>query len=132
MTTTLPLSLPKRLPTVQTLTEARDLLVNEGWTQGVYFELLNDDDSSDDVVCGRCAMGALRQYDKEDHSHAVATMEVQDILLAAMRQVDNDHPDGEDYDFLSVIGWNDAVGRTKEQVIEAFNLAIEIAKSVEV
>lgn len=127
MTTTLPLSLPKRLPTVQTLTEARDLLVNEGWTQGIYFEVLDDSG-----VCRRCAMGALRQYDKEEQSHAVATMEVQDILLAAMRQVSNDHPDGPEYDFLSVIGWNDAVGRTKEQVIEAFNLAIEIAKSVEV
>lgn len=127
MTTTLPLSLPKRLPTVQTLTEARDLLVNEGWTQGIYFEVLDDSG-----VCRRCAMGALRQYDKEDHSHAVATMDVQNILLQAMREVDNDHPDGDDYYFTSVIGWNDVDGRTKEQVIEAFNKAIELAKAREV
>lgn len=127
MTTSILKTSIKHLSTVETLTEARDLLVNEGWTQGVYFEVLDDSG-----VCHRCAMGALRQYDEQDHSHAVATMEVQDILLAAMRQVDNDHPDGEDYDFLSVIGWNDVDGRTKEQVIEAFNLAIEIAKSVEV
>lgn len=117
----------KRLTVVQALTEARDLLVSEGWTQGIYFEVLDDSG-----VCHRCAMGALRQYDKEDHPHAVATMEVQDILLAAMRQVSNDHPDGPEYDFLSVIGWNDAVGRTKEQVIEAFNKAIELAKAREV
>lgn len=127
MTTSILKTSIKHLSTVETLTEARDLLVNEGWTQGVYFEVLDDSG-----VCHRCAMGALRQYDKEDHSHAVATMDVQNILLQAMREVDNDHPDGPEYDFLSVIGWNDAVGRTKEQVIEAFNLAIEIAKSVEV
>lgn len=127
MTTSILKTSIKHLSTVETLKEARDLLVNEGWTQGIYIEVLDESG-----VCRRCAMGALRQYDKEDHSHAVATMEVQDILLAAMRQVSNDHPDGPEYDFLSVIGWNDAVGRTKEQVIEAFNLAIEIAKSVEV
>lgn len=117
----------KHLSTVKTLTEARDLLINEGWTQGIYFEVLDDSG-----VCHRCAMGALRQYDKEDHPHAVATMDVQNILLQAMREVSNDHPDGPEYDFLSVIEWNDAVGRTKEQVIEAFNKAIELAKAREV
>lgn len=123
MTTTI-----KRLTAVETLTEARDLLINEGWTQGIYFEVLDDSG-----VCHRCAMGALRQYDTDDESpHAIATMDVQNILLQAMRQVSNDHPDGPEYDFLSVIEWNDTVGRTKEQVIEAFNKAIELAKAREV
>lgn len=121
MTTTI-----KRLTAVETLTEARDLLINEGWTQGIYFEVLDDSG-----VCHRCAMGALRQYDKEDHPHVIATLEVRDILLAAMREVDNDAGDGV-LCFLSVIQWNDHPGRTKEQVIEAFNKAIELAKAREV
>lgn len=126
-----PLDTRKTLGAVEALTEARDLLVSEGWTQGVYVELLNDDDSDSDVVCARCALGALRQMDHRDHPHVVATMEIQDILLAAMRQVDNDAGDGV-LIFHSVIQWNDAPTRTKEQVLQAFNLAIEIAQSREV
>lgn len=125
-----PLDTRKTLGSVEALTEARDLLVKEGWVQGVYAKLLNDDDSDSDVVCARCALGALRQMDHRDHPHVVATLEMQDILLAAMRQVDND-AGGDALIFHSVIEWNDADGRTKEQVIEAFNLAIEIAQSRE-
>lgn len=126
-----PLDTRKTLGAVEALTEARDLLVSEGWTQGVYVELLNDDDSDSDVVCARCALGALRQMDASDHPHVVANLETQDILLAAMRQVDN-NAGGDALVFHSVIEWNDADGRTKEQVIEAFNKAIELAQSREV
>jgi hypothetical protein len=127
MTTTLPKSLPKRLPTVEALTEARDLLVKEGWVQGVYADQVD----YESLACRRCSLGALRQMDYRDHPHVVVTMEMQDILLAAMRQVDNDAGDGV-LIFHSVIQWNDAPTRTKEQVVEAFNLAIDIAKSREV
>lgn len=126
-----PLDTRKTLGAVEALTEARDLLVSEGWTQGVYVELLNDDDSDSDVVCARCALGALRQMDHRDHPHVVAPMEIQDILFEAMLQVDDDAGDSIER-FFSVIQWNDHPARTKEQVIEAFNRAIDIAKSREV
>lgn len=122
-----PLDTRKTLGAVEALTEARDLLVKEGWVQGVYADQVDDESNA----CRRCALGALRQMDHRDHPHVVATMEIQDILLAAMRQVDNDAGDGV-LIFHSVIQWNDAPTRTKEQVLQAFNLAIEIAQSREV
>lgn len=116
----------KNVGVVEALTEARDLLVSEGWVQGVYADQV--DDESD--LCRRCALGALRQMDSTDHPHVVVTLEMQDILLAAMRQVDNDAGDGV-LQFHSVIQWNDHGGRTKKQVIEAFNKAIELAQAQE-
>jgi hypothetical protein len=122
-----PLDTRKTLGVVEALTEARDLLVKEGWVQGVYADQVD----YESLACRRCSLGALRQMDYRDHPHVVVTMEMQDILLAAMRQVDNDAGDGV-LIFHSVIQWNDAPTRTKEQVLQAFNLAIEIAQSREV
>lgn len=103
----------------EVLIEARRLIAEKGWTQEVY--------SRD--VCGRsslteefdgnpvcfCADGAIR---RATHMHQ-ARIEARAVLgkVVGARGVSG----------FEVWRWNDEPGRTKEEVLAAFDRAIELA-----
>lgn len=90
----------------QILTEAREL-IRAGWTQGDYTSI------EDGKVC-YCAVGAVRKAAG---------------LLGGGELFDNPSYDGAINRLHRVVGgsipyWNDVYGRTREEVVEAFDRAI--------
>jgi hypothetical protein len=101
----------------QVLIEARDLLINVGWTQGVMCRYKDGKPSC------YCSVGAISQILMSHEIRKVSrnSMEENSILLlryAIRKQVEYNH---------SVMSFNDAPGRTKEEVIDVFTKAIERA-----
>jgi hypothetical protein len=105
-------------PTLETLIRARQILAEDGWCQGVLWDHR-----------GRvCAIGALLkgrdlpwQYDRSPILPAVG------VLVEA-----NQLPPANEHGYfpeallqISVVKWNNAEGRTKEEVLDAFDRAIE-------
>jgi hypothetical protein len=101
----------------QVLIEARDLLINVGWTQGTMCKFSKDGNPQ----C-YCSLGAIfeamrRIVNPYDHDR------MKDIIVSLMRQVIKEK---KTYS-MSVVNFNDSSIRTKEEVIDAFNTAIERA-----
>jgi hypothetical protein len=105
-------------PTLETLIRARQILAEDGWCQGVLW-----DDR------GRvCAIGALiRGHDLpwQDDRRPILP------ALGALAEA-NQLPPANEYGCspeaqlqISVVKWNNAAGRTKEEVLDAFDRAIE-------
>ncbi len=92
----------------EVLVEARRILENVGWCQGTYARdensvaILTDDPGA----CQFCVMGAL--YFASDDS------DVEEEARALLNTV----VEG------SIVAYNDAPGRTKEEVLAVFDLAI--------
>lgn len=128
MTTTV----KETLGTVETLTRARGLLQAEGWTQREYVR------RQPDGTCKRCAYGALEGWhedepvDPYDYDRGRVTTTVRanghavHLLRLAMYEIHS--PKQTPFGGGGVTSWNDADGRTEEQVLEAFNRAIEMAR----
>jgi hypothetical protein len=96
------------------LIEARDLIINKGWTQKVFArdEFNNRISQYDKSACSYCMIGACRTAAMR---HNVGPISALNALKNAIN-----HP------FISV--WNDNPYRTKEEVIEAFNKAIDLCE----
>jgi len=106
-----PASAPEAV--VATLTEARRLIAEVGWTQGVYARDAYQNHElyeSPRAVCF-CAQGAIKRASGYDV----------DACVAAYRHLT--HAIGGSY----IPGWNDEKARTKEEVVAAFDRAIELA-----
>jgi hypothetical protein len=95
---------------VQKLTEARALIA-QGWCQGDYYE---------DSDCGTkyCAVGAIRAA-AEDQSYFYC-LDYLGQTLAFMIGSGR----------YNVPNWNDAPGRTQQEVLALYDRAIDLAKSV--
>ena len=125
-------SVREELGTVETLTRARDLLQAEGWTQREYVR------RQPDGTCKRCAYGALEgwhedepedpdYYDRGRVTTAVRADEhAVHLLRLAMYEIHT--PKQTLFSAGGVASWNDADGRTKEQVLAAFDKAIEMVR----
>jgi hypothetical protein len=105
-------------PTLETLIRARQILAEGGWCQGVLVDHR-----------GRvCAIGALlKGHDlpwKDDRSEILPAVgvlvEANQLPLAVERGCSP-----EALLQISVVEWNNAAGRTKEEVLDAFDRAIE-------
>jgi hypothetical protein len=108
-------------PTLETLIRARQILAEGGWLQ----HTLSDD-------LGRvCAIGALLKGHR-----AMAGRDDRSSILPAIRVLveANQLPPEDDHRLstpeaarlqISVVRWNNAAGRTKEEVLDAFDRAIE-------
>lgn len=103
------------------LIEAKRLLETKGWCQGAYAKDINNK-----VVRGfigsekpaaYCPIGAICQAQKED-------FEIRPEATGFLRKVLDFKGRTSKFD---VIDWNDLPGRTKEEVLQAFDKAIELA-----
>lgn len=93
------------------LKHARNLII-KGWTQGHYAKN-NQGDSTcykSKEACKFCSAGALLRTDEDFGTDM--ELEVREILKTAIN--------GD-----CIVDWNDKTGRTKKQVVEAFNKAIK-------
>lgn len=88
--------------TVEYLREARDILIEEGWTQGAYV-----------TPRGYCAVGACSHVSPARYASPITTSIIMPLWEALAAE-------GIDY----IFEWNDAPGRTKEEVIDLFDRAI--------
>lgn len=110
------------MTTRETLIEARRLIAEVGWTQGFYARTdtgtLIEFDSP--LASCFCMVGALRRACglPLKTCHLPATYR----LLKAARLVDNNRS------LQYLVDWNDKPGRTKEEVLAAFDKAIEGCK----
>jgi len=106
-------------PTLETLIRARQILAEDGWCQGVLWDHR-----------GRvCAIGALLkghdllwQDDRGQILPAVGVLVEANQLAPA---VERGYYSPEGLLQISVVKWNNAEGRTKEEVLDAFDRAIE-------
>lgn len=95
------------------LIEAKRLLETKGWCQGAYAKRLHGEIAlnfiGDPTVAAYCSSGAICEAQKPSMAEDAA------------------------YYFIKAIGggpiprWNDTPGRTKEEVLAAFDKAIELA-----
>jgi hypothetical protein len=104
-------------PTLETLIRARQILAEDGWCQGVLADHR-----------GRvCAIGALlKGHDlpwQDDRSQIIPAV---GVLVGA-----NQLPPAVEHGYspeallqISVVNWNNAEGRAKEEVLDAFDRAI--------
>lgn len=100
------------------LVEAKNLILNHGWVQGGYGNERQ----------GYCAVGALTQVQNNlvergvDETEAFAAfMEADSAIEDALRQ----------HGYVTAIPfWNDASGRTREQVLEIFDAAAQAVAGV--
>lgn len=102
------------------LRTAVDLIKNVGWTQGTYRRYSYAD--GHEKVVSYCAIGALDEalnktggY-KEDRFVAAREFLSQAVKGQTTR--------------VGVVSWNDETGRTKEQVLAAFEKAVAAAEAV--
>lgn len=96
----------KTNPTVKVLKDARKLLAKRGgWVQGHY----------QSGKCGHCAMGALI-------AAAGKNLRARDTEDSALRNAIACH---------YVVVWNDMPGRTKREVLAAFDKAIKFASKAD-
>ena len=103
--------------------------IKDGWTQGSFARTasgITTDPSSPEAV-EWCAYGAIfARLDFQQDAHW--------LLSKAVWKIENNiKPDQEDISIptITVVAWNDQKGRTKEQVLAAFDLAIELAQKKE-
>lgn len=102
------------LSTADVLRAAKQVLIERGWTQGKYV---------DDFGCV-CSFGAInvavtgdpRQSGSYRSSEEQAATEASRLVSKAV-----------DRELLDI--WNDAVGRTKDDVLAAFDKAIALAEA---
>lgn len=99
----------------QDLRAAADILKRDGWTQGAYY---------DDTGC-HCAMGAIAT------ALNVISTEPGDLTEAEWERWSDDVDHlakhlGDDVD-----SWNDAPGRTADEVIAALHLAADAAEALQ-
>lgn len=102
---------------VEILHEAREILVEKGWTQGCVARDARGkicDVGSRAAVCF-CAMGAISKVAAFDDPLRPAKQ----AIIALRRAI------GLTRSLQGVGAWNDAPERTKEEVIAAFDKAIE-------
>jgi hypothetical protein len=106
-------------PTLETLIRARQILAEDGWCQGVLWDHR-----------GRvCAIGALLKgggLPWEDDRRSI--LPALGVLIEANQLPPEDDPrlpTPEARLQISVVRWNNAAGRTKEEVLDAFDRAIE-------
>lgn len=124
----------EKLDMLETLTRARELLARDGWIQGTYAV-----QEADGITCKRCAYGALEGFAtvtdnalRNDLGNYPIRMQVipdphaLGLLSDAMYEIH----DPADTHSLSrgIANWNDTVGRTEQQVLAAFDKAIEKAR----
>lgn len=98
------------------LCEAREILVEKGWTQGCCARDArgkNCDIGSKAAVC-YCAVGAISHV--SDYSEPTRPFKQACIALRRVINIKQG---------MSIGSWNDAPERTKEEVIAAFDKAIE-------
>lgn len=123
----------EKLGTLETLTRARDLLARDGWIQGTYAV-----QQEDGITCKRCAYGALEAWTTipdENLRDAYGSYPIRiqvmpgsralELIRDAMYQI---HDPREGTFTRGIANWNDAEGRTEEQVLQAFDKAIEMAR----
>lgn len=123
-----------------TLRMARALLLTEGWTREHYAQLVEVKDDGQ-TVCKRCAYGALEGWTIDGGGIYDTTIafnaQAQKYLKRGMHSVDSetgyvgirDYCGAEEWEAIGVAAWNDVEGRTAEQVIKAFDKAIELAEA---
>lgn len=93
------------MSTAEILVAARELIA-KGWVQGTSRKT-NDDGS----LC-YCATGAIYEAEKRGTPE---TLDAEYALIAAIGSLD-------------IVAWNDAAGRTKAEVVAAFDRAVELAR----
>lgn len=100
---------------LQVLEGARRRL-ETGWVQGFFAADENGDgvDVNSPLACRWCSGGAIRVESDEDGVYYAARC----LLTTAIESI-------------SIADWNDEPGRTKEEVLEAFDKAIALAKERE-
>jgi hypothetical protein len=103
-------SLPELDEATLILCTARDLIIEDGWCQGMYSSWAG----------ARCAVGAIR--------FSIGNLEGKaKVLDKAIKRLASTLP--VDYRAQqafsdAIVNWNDTKGRTKQQVINQFNKAI--------
>jgi hypothetical protein len=119
---------------VERLKRAQERIIDVGWFQGDYIETPSSD--RDNSKCRVCSLGALENwhwgegYDsgllKYDLAFSYSDIrEAQDFLEQAMREIEVIDLGPISNRFIPA--WNDKPGRTVEEVIRAFDRAIELA-----
>lgn len=111
---------------VERLEKAKTRIIDDGWYQGDYIESYQEGSK-----CKVCPLGAIENWRWEDrllrYDSASRNQDVVDaryFLERAMREIEvvETGPSGRFIPF-----WNDKPGRTVEEVIRAFDRAIELA-----
>jgi hypothetical protein len=95
----------------EVLIAARDILVNKGWHQGSYGKKMdgeNSDDLGDASCVAYCPIGAIFAVE----AAYVVQRQAEDLLRKETPK-------------NSIVAFNDRGGRTKEEVLELFDQAIE-------
>jgi tetrahydrodipicolinate N-succinyltransferase len=100
---------------VQVLKAARWMLENVGWNQhqNAVVQYVGDDEGCQEVYKSFCAFGAISHVEKPGHR-------LTDAAIARLQS----HIGGN-----SIVLWNDAKNRTKDQVLDLFDKAIKGKKS---
>ncbi len=107
---------------VEVLTKARERLRGR-WYQGFYYDERLDFEGDWYDTCRVCALGAVRwAVAGSPHVDAITLRHEVDIYKAA-RLLTKTLSDG-----LWITAFNDAKGRTEDEVLAAFDKAIELAK----
>lgn len=94
--------------TKEILTAAKWILENVGWIQGNFYKM----DPTGNKYVGFCAVGALQQV---EHDIDYGCDKAMNCLVEVIG--------------VSLVYFNDAQGRTKEQVLAAFDTAIAAAET---
>lgn len=117
------MTLLRLLPPTEVLRKAR-FLVRQGWTQGASWRYASDSLGRTREIL-YCASGALKEANGGYHS-----IPATDVLVRAIRTMNG----GQTYhpvitsDTLRISRWNDHPDRTKQEVLDAFALAIVLAE----
>lgn len=113
---------------VERLEKAKTRIIDDGWYQGDYIQSYEEGSK-----CGVCPLGAIENWRWEDHllKHDLASynqdvIDARDLLEKAMREIEEIELDPF-FCARFIPAWNDKPGRTVEEVIQAFDRAIELA-----
>lgn len=127
----------RQLSALTALRLGRTLLLTDGWTQKHYAELVSRREDGE-AVCKRCAYGALEGWTIDEYGTYNTTVgyndEASKYLKQAMFSVDDSSAGfvglkEYGWESIGIAQWNDVEGRTAEQVIKAFDKAIELAEA---
>jgi hypothetical protein len=116
----------------EVLVAAKWILENIGWHQGSFYKDKKDnrmiypiDITSPDVLStlgSFCAVGAINVVEKADYNPDTETSALQqktfDTLVEFLP-----------FSVRNIPYWNDAIGRTKQEVLAVFDKAIEVASN---
>jgi ABC-type amino acid transport substrate-binding protein len=109
------------LSTVDVLRRAKQVLIERGWTQGAY-ECISKD------ACGVCAIGAINAAAHDGDADWESYQQPQPVMMAVARMEEavaaytDDGPDG-------IVGFNDDVAKSVDDVLAAFDKAIALAET---